>query len=112
MTPDTVEDCIGCGRATQTGTRLFSDRRTTRLEDGTVLHLCGDCNERAISHFGRRPASATWCRSPHAAPGSGWVVAMAAWGPAAGKAAEPEVGIATSNDVGGTVPSVAGAQRR
>lgn len=55
MTTGTTENCISCGRATQTGTRLFSDRRTTRLEDGTVLHLCGDCNERAISHFGRQP---------------------------------------------------------
>jgi hypothetical protein len=52
---DRIEACIGCGRQTQTGTRLFSDRQTTRLEDGTVLHLCGDCNERAISEFGRRP---------------------------------------------------------
>lgn len=47
--------CVGCGRKTESGTRLFSDRRTTRLEDGSVLHLCGDCNERAISEFGRRP---------------------------------------------------------
>jgi hypothetical protein len=52
---DPVQACIGCGRATQSGTRLFSDRQTTRLEDGTVLHLCGDCNERAVSHFGRQP---------------------------------------------------------
>ena len=55
MNTNSTEACIGCGRATQSGTRLFSDRRTTRLEDGTVLPLCGDCNERAISHFGRRP---------------------------------------------------------
>jgi len=55
MTPTSTDACIGCGRATQSGTRLFSDRRTTRLDDGSVLHLCGDCNERAISHFGRRP---------------------------------------------------------
>jgi len=55
MSSTSNEACISCGRATQTGTRLFSDRRTTRLEDGTVLHLCGDCNERAISHFGRQP---------------------------------------------------------
>lgn len=52
---DQVEACINCGRATRSGTRLFSDRRTTRLEDGTVLHLCGDCNERAVSHFNRQP---------------------------------------------------------
>ncbi len=50
-----VQACVGCDRATQAGTPLFSDRRTTRLDDETVLHLCGDCNERAISHFGRRP---------------------------------------------------------
>lgn len=49
-----IEACAGCGRATQVGTRLFSGRRTTRLEDGTALHLCGDCNERAVSHYGRQ----------------------------------------------------------
>jgi hypothetical protein len=49
------EDCIGCGRDTHSGTRLFSDRRTSRGEDGAAIHLCGDCNERAISHFGRQP---------------------------------------------------------
>lgn len=55
MSTASNEACMGCGRATESGTRLFSDRSTTRLEDGTTLHLCGDCNERAISHFGRRP---------------------------------------------------------
>ena len=49
------EPCIGCGRPTRVGTRLFSDRRTTRGDDGAALHLCGDCNERAVSHFGRQP---------------------------------------------------------
>ena len=49
------EECIGCGRGTHSGTRLFSDRRTTRGEDGVPIHLCGDCNERAASHFGRQP---------------------------------------------------------
>jgi hypothetical protein len=52
---DGVEPCISCARPTQAGTRLFSDRRTTRLGTGTVHHLCGDCNERAIDHFGRQP---------------------------------------------------------
>ena len=52
---DQLEACVGCGRNTHTGTRLFSDRRTTRAEDGTAIHLCGDCNERAVSHFGRQP---------------------------------------------------------
>lgn len=47
--------CISCGRPTSVGTSLFSDRRTTRRDDGTALHLCGDCNERAISHHGRQP---------------------------------------------------------
>ena len=54
-TPSVSEPCISCGRPTQSGTRLFSDGRTTRLGDGTTLHLCGGCNERAISHYGRRP---------------------------------------------------------
>jgi hypothetical protein len=49
-----LEDCLSCGRATGPGTALFSDRRTTTAEDGSPLHLCGDCNERAISHYGRR----------------------------------------------------------
>ena len=50
---DHLEECIGCGRHTQSGTALFADRRSTR-GDGTVIHLCGDCNERAISQYGRR----------------------------------------------------------
>ena len=49
------EPCIGCGRSTRVGSSLFSDRRTTRTDDGSPLHLCGDCNERAISHYGRQP---------------------------------------------------------
>jgi len=49
------EPCIGCGRSTRVGSSLFSDRRTTRADDGTALYLCGDCNERAISHYGRQP---------------------------------------------------------
>ena len=49
------EACISCGRSTRVGTTLFSDRRTTRVDDGTALHLCGDCNERAVSHYGRQP---------------------------------------------------------
>ena len=57
MNTTNSEPCISCDRATHSGTRLFTDRRTTRLDDGTVLHLCGDCNERAISHFGRRPGA-------------------------------------------------------
>jgi hypothetical protein len=48
------EPCIGCGRSSGPGTPLFSDRRTTRGTDGTTHHLCGDCNERAISQYGRR----------------------------------------------------------
>ena len=52
------EGCVGCGRPTQPGTPLFSDRRSTVLEDGTRVHLCGDCNERAASQFGRRPTDA------------------------------------------------------
>ena len=54
MERPTQDHCIGCGRPTAPGTPLFSDRRTTRAEDGTTFHLCGDCNERAVSHYGRR----------------------------------------------------------
>ena len=52
---DSIEACISCGRGTGSGTRLFSDRRTTRGDDGEAIHLCADCNERAVSHFGRQP---------------------------------------------------------
>lgn len=51
---DAVEDCISCGRATRAGTPLFSDRRTGLDEHGRTIHLCADCNERAVSHYGRR----------------------------------------------------------
>ena len=51
----TQQPCANCGRSTGVGTALFSDRRTTLLDDGSALHLCGDCNERAVSHFGRQP---------------------------------------------------------
>jgi hypothetical protein len=49
-----TEACVSCGRDTRSGTRLFSDRRKTRGDDGNGIVLCGDCNERAVSHFGRQ----------------------------------------------------------
>ena len=52
------QPCVGCGRVTHPGTPLFSDRRTTRTDDGSAIYLCGDCNERAIDHFGRMPTEA------------------------------------------------------
>lgn len=52
------QPCISCGRATQPGTPLFSDRRSTGSGEGEAIHLCGDCNERAVSHFGRQPTDA------------------------------------------------------
>ena len=53
------QPCIGCGRATHAGTPLFSDRRSTHTgEGGTMIYLCGICNERAIDHFGRQPTDA------------------------------------------------------
>jgi hypothetical protein len=55
---DQGQPCISCGRATQPGTRLFSDRRSTRSGEGEAFYLCGDCNERAVSHFGRQPTDA------------------------------------------------------
>jgi hypothetical protein len=48
-----IEPCISCGRETATGSRLFSDRRAERADDGSLLPLCGDCNGRAVSHAGR-----------------------------------------------------------
>lgn len=50
-----IQGCVGCGRDTRPGTRLYSDRRATRGESGEPIYLCGDCNERAVSHFGRQP---------------------------------------------------------
>jgi hypothetical protein len=52
---DPTQACAGCGRDTRPGTRLFSDRRATPVEGSGTIFLCGDCNERAISHFGRQP---------------------------------------------------------
>ncbi len=71
MPPKQHEACISCGRPTGVGTPLFSDRRTTRADDGTVLPLCGGCNERAISHFGRQPTERDMVQI--AARGAGWV---------------------------------------
>jgi hypothetical protein len=48
-----VEPCLDCGRETTSGSRLFSDRRSTTSPEGAALYLCGDCNERAVSHAGR-----------------------------------------------------------
>ena len=53
MADDDVQPCLSCGRPTEAGTRLFSDRRATDSE-GSAVYLCGDCNERAISQYGRR----------------------------------------------------------
>jgi hypothetical protein len=50
---DDAQSCFGCGRPTHAGTRLFSDRRVTDSE-GSAIYLCGDCNERAVSQYGRR----------------------------------------------------------
>jgi hypothetical protein len=55
MTAELTEACVSCGRDTRSGSRLFTDRRTTRDDDGHPIYLCGDCNERAISQFGRQP---------------------------------------------------------
>ena len=51
----TGDACVSCGRGTGPGSRLFSDRRVTRGEDGLAIYLCGDCNERAVSQLGRQP---------------------------------------------------------
>lgn len=52
------EPCIGCGRTTRAGTVLYSDRRTTQDDAGSPIFLCGDCNERAVGQYGRRPTDA------------------------------------------------------
>ena len=75
-----LEACIGCGRDTHSGTRLFSDRRTTRGDDGTAIFLCGDCNERAVSHFGRQPTERDMVKIAARGAGLGFVVG----GPGAG----------------------------
>ena len=75
-----AEVCLGCGRATQSGTALFSDRRMTRGEDGALIFLCGDCNERAVSHFGRQPTERDMVQIAARGAGLGFVVG----GPGAG----------------------------
>ena len=52
-----IDACLSCGRSTAPGTRLFSDRSVTRDADGLGIHLCGYCNERAVSRFGRQPTA-------------------------------------------------------
>jgi len=76
------EPCIGCGRSTRPGTRLFSDRRTTRDPDGAAHHLCGDCNERAISHYARQLTDSEMVRI--AARGAGLGMAHGHGGMASG----------------------------
>jgi hypothetical protein len=49
---------MNCARATEVGTTLFSDRRSIAVEGGDRLFLCADCNERAVSQYGRRPTDA------------------------------------------------------
>jgi hypothetical protein len=75
-----AEHCLGCGRATQSGTSLFSDRRTTLGEDGARIFLCADCNERAVSHFGRQPTERDMVQMAARGAGLGFVVG----GPGAG----------------------------
>ena len=56
--PDQEQPCIGCGRGTNAGTPLFSDRRTTSDPSGGSIHLCGDCNERASRSLRAAPTDA------------------------------------------------------
>ena len=53
MDDDASQPCVGCGRATKPGTPLFSDRTKASTADGQPLYLCGSCNDRAVSQFGR-----------------------------------------------------------
>jgi len=50
------------------------------VEDGEPIHLCGDCNERAISHFGRQPTERDMVQIAARGAGLGFVVG----GPGAG----------------------------
>ena len=72
--PTPAEPCLSCGRATQSGTGLFSDRRTTRGDEGAPIFLCGDCNERAVSHFGRQPTERDMVQMAARGAGLGFVV--------------------------------------
>ena len=49
------EPCVGCGRDTRVGTRLFADRHTAVDRAGSTLRLCADCRENALAHDGRLP---------------------------------------------------------
>ena len=56
MPQEQLEACIQLRTLDRRRQPPFSDRRTPRTEDGaTLLPLCGDCNERAISHYRRQP---------------------------------------------------------
>ena len=83
MRRETQEACVGCGRPTRVGTTLFSDRRTTRTEDGIAIHLCGDCNERAVSHYGRQPTERDMVQIVARSAGLGFA-ARSGGGPATG----------------------------
>ncbi len=82
MALEIEEACLGCGRSTRVGTKLFSDRRTTRTEDQT-MHLCGDCNERAVSHYGRQPTERDMVQIAARAAGLGFA-ARSGGGPGTG----------------------------
>ena len=67
-----TQACAACGRETRPGTRLYSDRRTTQVEGSAPIYLCGDCNERAVSHFGRQPTERDMVQIAARGAGLGW----------------------------------------
>ncbi len=69
-TSKATQPCASCDRETRPGTALFSDRRVVDGDDGTVIHFCGDCNERAVSHYGRQPSDKEMTQI--AARAAGW----------------------------------------
>lgn len=102
MNPDaTNEDCAGCWRPTRVGTALFSDRRSATGDDGSAIFLCGDCNERAISHSDAVRRSRTCARSLRVRPGRG--LARRAQSAAEPGQADPHT---TSHDVDESAPNV------
>jgi hypothetical protein len=74
------EGCAACGRPTKVGTALFSDRLTAHGDDGNAIFLCSACNERAVSHYGRRLTDRDMVQIAARGAGLGFVIG----GPGAG----------------------------
>jgi ribosomal protein S14 len=48
------EPCIGCGEETAIGSTFYSDRRVVDRPDGTRIHLCSLCGQRAAAQHRKK----------------------------------------------------------